>query len=101
MNIEQFPEIEHWSVYDWEVVLDDANNSAELISKNGSAGRITADRINNVLWITADSPEGYGSVDMACIVQLMDGRYAMCEAWADTTGWGCRDGVSWKVGYNR
>lgn len=94
MEFTDLPVQEYWSEYDWSEVL---GVTAEYAAKNGDAGPVTAERIKAVLWLTADSPEGYGSVDMACIVQLEDG-YAMGEAWADTTGWDCRSGVTWKAG---
>lgn len=94
MHADELPTPEFWGPGDWCEVL---NKPATWYGQNGDAGMITAERIEAVLWLEADSPEGWGSVDMACLVRLTDGAFAMCEAWADTTGWGCRDGVTWKV----
>lgn len=43
----------------------------------------------------AISPEGYGSLDCAGIYQIDLNTYYSFSAWADTTGWGCQDGVEW------
>jgi hypothetical protein len=51
------------------------------------------------LWAT--SPEGYGSVDIALLARLNDGRWASCVAWADTTGFGCQQGVDWRINPTR
>lgn len=95
MDTEQLPRTDVWTDYDWSVVLGEPS---EFAAKNGDAGEMTPERIKRVAWLWAESPEGYGSVDMACLAELVDGTYAMCEAWADTTGWDCRSGVTWKVG---
>ncbi len=44
------------------------------------------------------SPEGWGSHEIIALVEFEDGAWGLCEAWADTTGWGCQDGVEWRVG---
>lgn len=51
------------------------------------------------LWAT--SPEGYGSVELALIARLADGRWATCVAWADTTGFGCQQQVDWRINDTR
>jgi len=43
----------------------------------------------------AISPEGYGSLDCAGIYQFDINTYYAYSGWADTTGWGCQDGVEW------
>jgi len=95
MDENELPTLDAWNAYDWSEVL---GRNAEHAAKMGADGPVDAGRIKHVVWIWAESPEGYGSVDMACLAELTDGTYAMCEAWADTTGWGCRDGVTWKIG---
>jgi hypothetical protein len=57
---------------------------------------VTADRIARVDLKFGDSPEGYGSNNIAVLVELTDGTWAACMAWADTTGWGCQCEVQWK-----
>lgn len=64
----------------------------------GDVEDVTAERIEAVLCWYAESPDGYGSVDFFAVVRLIDGQYAVSEAWADTTGWGCRADAWWKVG---
>jgi len=91
---DKLPTTEIWTEYDWSEVL---TMPAEYAAKGGDAGRMTEDRIRDVVWLTADSIEGYASVDMACVVTLIDGTFAICEAWCDTTGWDCGSGVTWKV----
>jgi hypothetical protein len=98
MDIGDLPQVaDIWGEGDWAETFG-AGRACEYAAKRGDAGMMTAERIKRVLWITADSPEGYGSVDMACVAELEDGTFAIGEAWADTTGWGCRDDATWKVG---
>lgn len=51
------------------------------------------------LWAT--SPEGYGSTDIAFLARLVDGRWTTCVAWSDTTGFGCRQQVDWRINPTR
>lgn len=51
------------------------------------------------LWAT--SPEGYASTDIALIARLTDGRWATCVAWSDTSGFGCQQGVDWRINDTR
>lgn len=51
------------------------------------------------LWAT--SPEGGGSTDIAFIARLTDGRWATCVAWSDYTGFGCQQGVDWRINDTR
>lgn len=57
---------------------------------------VTAERIKRVDLRFGQSPEGYGSSDIVVLVELTDGTWAACMAWADTTGWGCQCDVQWK-----
>lgn len=41
------------------------------------------------------SPEGYGSQDFCGIYKLANGEYWAFDGWTDTTGWGCREDVTW------
>lgn len=36
-------------------------------------------------------------LDMVVVGRLKDGRWFSGKAWNDYTGWGCQDGVDWKV----
>jgi hypothetical protein len=101
MKIEEMPTQEYWGKYDWGQVFGTnsySSPSAEFAGKSGPAGVPKPADVEKVLWIISDSPEGYGSVDFSGLFRLTEGRFAMCEAWADTTGWGCQDGVYWKIG---
>ena len=51
------------------------------------------------LWAT--SPEGYGSTDIAFLARLDDDRWATCVAWSDTSGFGCQQGVDWRINDTR
>ncbi|NEB92395.1 hypothetical protein [Streptomyces bauhiniae] len=51
------------------------------------------------LWCT--SPEGGGSRDIALVATLTDGRWATCVAWSDYTGFGCQQGVDWRINPTR
>lgn len=51
--------------------------------------------------VWAVSPEGYGSTDIALIARLTDGQWATCVAWSDTTGFGCQQGVDWRINPTR
>lgn len=42
-------------------------------------------------------PEGYDDSYFYLLGRLPDGRYVTCEAWNDSTGWGCQDGRTWTV----
>jgi len=104
MNLTDLPKNEDWD--NWDVVLSGTEYSyyegATAVGIFGAAvGDITAERITRVdLWY-ATSPEGYASIDFVCLVELTDGTWATCVAWADTTGWDCRSGIAWKVAATR
>ena len=103
MKLEELPTAEDWDEYDWQEVLAGGSGygpvaSAELAGKNGPAEVPSAENVTEVIWFFADSPERYGSKDFAALVKLADGQFAMCEAWADTTGWDCRSDAIWKIG---
>ncbi len=112
MRLEDLPTNDDWSDYDWrqvfrgEVADEWSYSRSDNYSGTFRAGDLTGERIEDVTpgriaevvqW-HAESPEGYGSVDFWALVKLTDGQYAVCEAWADTTGWGCRADAWWKAG---
>ncbi|MFH8792262.1 hypothetical protein [Streptomyces sp. NPDC017941] len=55
------------------------------------------EQIVEITHLWAVSPEGYGSTDIALVARLYDGRWATCVAWSDTSGFGCQQGVDWRV----
>jgi hypothetical protein len=59
------------------------------------------DQIAEIDRLWATSPEGYGSTDIAFIARLSDGRWATCVAWSDTSGFGCREDVDWRINDSR
>ncbi|MEV6504864.1 hypothetical protein AB0M61_01925 [Streptomyces sp. NPDC051642] len=59
------------------------------------------DQIVEVAHLWAVSPEGGGSTDIALLARLADGRWASCVAWSDYTGFGCQQGVDWRVNDTR
>lgn len=100
MLIEDLPTSENWSRFDWGAVLADSGYSsytgANWAPLGPPAPDITAERIARVHGMRADRGD-YAEVNFACVVELTDGTWAACMAWADTTGWGCQDGVEWRV----
>jgi hypothetical protein len=51
--------------------------------------------------VWAISPEGYGSTEIALVARLMDDQWATCVAWSDTSGFGCREDVDWRINPTR
>lgn len=100
MNLEDLPTNENWSTSDWGAVLAGGDYSsyagANWAPLGPPAPDITAERIARVHGMRADRGD-YAEVNFACVVELTDGTWAACMAWADTTGWGCQDGVEWRV----
>ncbi|MFL1904824.1 hypothetical protein ACJWDR_37830 [Streptomyces tauricus] len=86
-------------VDDDEVEFDEYLWSALFEYADGPAP--DPDTIEVVTNVWATSPEGYGSVNLALLARLADGRWATCVAWADTTGFGCQQGVDWRVNDTR
>lgn len=115
MNIEDLPTIEEddytvWSADDWLQVFPwieregyyEGHDYSGTTAAGDLTGKpiedMTAERIASFVHIWAESPEGGGSVNFACIVRLTDDAWAVSEAWADYTGWGCQANAWWKVG---
>lgn len=59
------------------------------------------DSIEVVTDLWAISPEGGGSTDIALVARLTDGQWATCVAWSDYTGFGCQQGVDWRINPTR
>lgn len=72
----------------------DAYDLAQIWSEGPEAVGFACET-DKLIYDYSDSPEGYGSLDCAGIYQLDLDTYYSFSAWADTTGWGCRDGVDW------
>lgn len=107
MDIKDLPTNDEWDRWDWENVFPgtgEHGNSGDYsgtypVGPGGDRIKdVTPERITEVLHFWAESPDGYGSVDFFAVVRLTDGQFAVSEAWADTTGWGCQADAWWKVG---
>lgn len=72
-----------------------------LAGFGGATAALAFHEIAEMVAGSASSPDSYGSVDLAALVRLHDGRYAAIMAWADTTGWGCRDGLTVRIAPDR
>lgn len=59
------------------------------------------DQITEITALWAVSPEGYADTDIALMGRLVDGRWVTCVAWSDTTGFGCQEGVDWRINDTR
>lgn len=82
-----------------EVALDEWDWSALFEYADGTAPAPAAITEVTNLWST--SPEGYASRDIALVARLHDGQWATCVAWSDTSGFGCQQGVDWRVNDTR
>jgi len=103
MNIEDLPTNGDWTEDDWRQVFPDGGSGDYSGTFDVGLGGariedVTAEAIGEVVHFWAVSYDGYGDVDFFAVVKLTDGRYAVSEAWADTTGWGCQADAWWKVG---
>jgi hypothetical protein len=106
MRLEDLPTNGDWDTCSWRQVFpgtDDLHSGdysgTYAVGPGGpSVADVTAERIAEVLHLWAESPEGYGSQDFFAVARLADGQFAVSEAWADTTGWGCQADAWWKVG---
>lgn len=109
MRAEDLPDIGEIERDVWSSILPASDGwgwgssySGAYSTVDGSqVGDVIADRIARVHLTFGESPEGYGSTDMAILVELTDGTWAACMAWSDTTGFGCQDDVQWKVAPTR
>lgn len=103
MKRNEFPVNDDWRRDDWLVVLEDdqgATNPREfetVLTSAASANPFTTADVAEVVAWHGTSPEGWASLEFTCVLRLSDGRYAFCEAWADTSGWGCQDSTNWRL----
>jgi hypothetical protein len=107
-NDNELPPIGSLGDHDWDMILMQpvdgywsSYSGAYSVLDGGPVEDISRESIARVDRSYGQSPEGGGSVDLALLVQLTNGSWAACVAWADYTGWGCQDGVQWKVAPNR
>lgn len=106
MNLTDLPTNDAWTDTDWQYVFPcgeygTSYSGTYSVHDRSQVADVNADRITRVDSWFGESPEGGGSVDFTCLVELSDGSWAACMAWADYTGWGCQDDVQWKWGRTR
>lgn len=99
MLIDDLPTNDVWDTYDWRYVLAGSEfyEGAFTAPDGRPVPDITPDRIDHVEVWAARCSEGMGDRDFAALVRLTDGTWAACLAWCDTSGWGCQQGVYWRV----
>lgn len=73
---------------DWRGLWEDSRPDGDVPSP---------EEIASVTHSYSYSPEGYGSVNLAFLGRLNDGRWVTCVAWCDTSGWDCRSGSDWRI----
>lgn len=105
MKIEELPTNEDWLADDWaQCFASTAEYTRGVLHRTAAVPTepdpivITPDMVTEVVRFHGTSPEGWSSVECYAVVRLTDGRWASLSAWADTTGWGCQDGVTWHIG---
>lgn len=89
----------HWSVLfpnGGEDIYGSVYSGTFSVLDGAQVEDVTRERIARVEAAHDYSPEGYGSTDLCCLVELTDGSWAACVAWCDTTGWDCRADAQWK-----
>ncbi len=103
MKITDLPTNDVWDHYDWQYVFAGSEfyEGAFTVPDGARTDDIDADRIAEVLAWRATCEEGGNDKNFAAIVHLADGRWAGCMAWTDFTGWGCQQGVYWRVAATR
>ena len=111
MEFKDLPTTEDFTAYDWREVLgcDGMERDGAPTATARYAGDVTSpgrtplhlEAFTKVVALYAVT-DGPGSVchelDAVILIELVDGGWALCEAWTDCTGWGCQDGVEWWVG---
>ncbi|WP_282698041.1 hypothetical protein [Streptomyces sp. CC208A] len=82
-----------------EITLDDWTWSSLYEYATGDVPE--PEQIAEITHLRAVSPEGWASTNIALLAHLTDGRSATCVAWSDTTGFGCQQGVDWRINDTR
>lgn len=102
MRIEDLPTTPHLDAYDWGECFrrprSEWFDAARTVPRE-NIDPIPVERFTKCLAVYARTDGGVcHELDMVALLDLADGRRAICEAWTDCTGWGCQDGVEWIVG---
>lgn len=88
------------AVHDTEVELD--INLWSSLYEFAEGGEVPPPQdLVEITHLRAVSPEGWSSTDIAFVARLADGRWATCVAWSDTSGFGCRQQVDWRINSRR
>lgn len=94
--------------YDWLEIFRQSNRwrfwpSGEIVEQT-----IREQDIVTVVLVRGDcEDQQFGNCGSYCsqrfwaLLELTGGRWAGVEAWNDTTGWGCQDGVEWGIAADR
>lgn len=105
MELAELPVNEDWITEDWKMCFaataedtSGVEHRTATVPSHPVMQAIEPRRIAEVVRFRGESPEGWSSVLLYAVVRLHDGLWASLEAWADTSGWGCRDGVTWHIG---
>lgn len=99
MKLENFPTNENWTDWDWSHVFEQGECWTATFPSHGIRESMPKmDDVKSVHSWFGDSPEGYGSKTLYALMSLHDGRWLFADCWADTTGWGCQDGMDFHVG---
>jgi hypothetical protein len=85
--------------FDTEITLDDWLWQSLYEYATGDVPE--PEQITEITHLWAVSPEGWGSTSIAFLARLTDDRWATCVAWSDTSGFGCREGVDWRINPTR
>jgi hypothetical protein len=71
---------------------------ANFAPLGGPAPDITPESIAAVdLYYLSDDHASWAEQDVAAVVRLRDGNWAAVTGWCDSSGWGCQQGVEWRV----
>lgn len=101
MKLGELPSNGDWAAESWSCLWEGSHYTGTWpVGPGGSEplDDVSAERIAEVIHWDAVSHDGYADIDLYAVVRLTDGQYAVCEAWADTTGFDCQGDAWWKVG---
>lgn len=93
MKLEDLPTTDEVRQDDWRQVFGIVED--EWSTAYNGPQPFTPEDVAEVLWWDGYSPEGGGSVSIAALFRLTDGRYATLMAGADYTGWDCQSYMTW------
>lgn len=105
MQLDELPTNFDWDTHDWQQCFTaSASGTSGVEVRAAGPGGAPLDRAiavediaEVVAWVgwESDGP------NLVAIVRLASDEWAAVNGWADYTGWGCRDGVTWWIGSSR